>query len=145
GWTTTFLSAAAVTLVVFVIAALLLRDAPADSGYRPVRTDLRETRASLASAWRHPGTRLGFWTHFTVQFSGMLFVLIWGYPYLVQGQGLSPGRAGAILASMVPAGILMGFVLGRLSATRPQARIRLVGVCLAATVGAWTTTLLWPG
>ncbi|MDP9823727.1 MFS transporter [Nocardioides massiliensis] len=145
GWTTTFLSAAAVTLLVFVLAALLLRDAPADSDHRLHRTGLGETRTSLLLAWRQPGTRLGFWCHFTVQFSGMLFVLIWGYPFLVEGQGLSPGRAGALLASMVPAGILMGFALGRLSALHPQRRMHLVVACLVATVATWTAVIAWPG
>ena len=40
-----------------------------------------------------PGTRLGLWTHFVTQFSGTVFALLWGYPFLVQGQGLSPTAA----------------------------------------------------
>jgi MFS family permease len=144
GWTTTFLSASVLTLLVFVLVALLLRNAPANSPYTLERTSWTETRTSLVHAWGQPGTQLGFWCHFTVQFSGMLFVLIWGYPFLVQGQGLSPGVAGGLLTSMVPAGIIIGFALGRLSATFPHRRLHLVGTCLAATVGVWTVVLAWP-
>jgi MFS family permease len=144
GWATTFRSAAVLTLVMFAIVALLLRNAPAGSSYALQRTPWQATRASMLRAWHQAGTRLGFWCHFTVQFAGMLFVLIWGYPFLVQGQGLSPGVAGALLASMVPAGILIGFALGRLSATYPSRRLHLVGGCLAATVGAWSAVIAWP-
>ena len=51
-------------------------------------------RASLASSWQQPGTRLGFFAHMTVQFSFNVFTLLWGVPYLVSAQGLSSGTAG---------------------------------------------------
>lgn len=145
GWTATFLSAATLTFVVFLLVGLLLRDAPPNSSYALGRTSARETLLSVNRAWAHAGTRLGFWCHFTVQFAGMLFVLIWGYPFLVAGQGLSSRMAGALLAAMVPAGIVIGFVLGRLSGTYPHRRLHLVGACLTATIGAWTAVISWPG
>ena len=46
-------------------------------------------RASLAASWAHPGTRLGFWMHFSTQFSATTLGLLWGYPFLVRGEGRS--------------------------------------------------------
>ena len=50
-----------------------------------------------------PGTRLGLWTHFVTQFSGLVFGLLWGYPFLVQGEGRSPQQAAALLTLLVVA------------------------------------------
>ena len=57
----------------------------------------REVRRNLRRAWQEPGTRLGLWTHFTTSFSGGTFGLLWGYPFLVQGQGVAPTTAAAML------------------------------------------------
>ena len=46
---------------------------------------------NLADSWAHPGTRLGFWMHFTTQFSATTMSLLWGYPFFVRGEGRSPG------------------------------------------------------
>ena len=43
--------------------------------------------ADLSDAWRHPGTRLGLWTHFTTQFTGTVFALMWGFPFLIAAPG----------------------------------------------------------
>lgn len=144
GWTVTFFGAATVTLLVFLLVVFLLREAPVHSTRDVGRSSGKETLRSVRQVWGQPGTRLGFWCHFTVQFAGMLFVLIWGYPFLVAGQGLSPQMAGTLLAAMVPAGIVVGFLLGSLSGTYPHRRLHLIGTCLAATVGAWTAVILWP-
>ncbi|MGZ4481936.1 MAG: MFS transporter, partial [Gaiellales bacterium] len=101
GWTATFAGSAAVTVLVALVVLAALRDAPPGTS-RPLHTvDTRALRRNLADAWREPGTRLGLWTHFTAQFSGMVFALLWGYPFLVQGEGLSPSTAGLLLSLMV--------------------------------------------
>ena len=46
---------------------------------------MRQLRTDLGDAWRHPGTRLGLWTHFTTQFTGTVFALMWGFPFLIAG------------------------------------------------------------
>ena len=82
------MSALAVVLVV-----LLLQDLPPGHpapANRP--SGLRATGISLSHAWRQPGTRLGLWSHFTVQFSGTVFAMTWGYPFLISAQGLDPGN-----------------------------------------------------
>jgi sugar phosphate permease len=99
----------------------------------------------LAEAWAQPGTRLGLWTHFVIQFSGTVFALLWGHPFLVQGQGLSPTIAAALITLMILAGLVCGPVIGQLCARYPFHRSTLVLTLLAATALVWTVVLLWPG
>jgi MFS family permease len=101
--------------------------------------------AQLSQAWRHPGTRLGMWSHFVTQFSGTVFALLWGFPYLVSGQGLSPGTASALLTVFVLAGMAAAPFIGELVARHPLRRSWLVLGIVGLTVTAWSTVLALPG
>ena len=102
-------------------------------------------RRDLVDSWLHPGTRLGLWSHFTVQFSGIVFALLWGFPFMTQGLGLSEGVAGTLLTLLVLAGMAAGPVLGRLTARFPLRRSNLVLGVVTVTVVVWTVVLAWPG
>ncbi len=102
-------------------------------------------RASLAASWAHPGTRLGFWTHFTTQFSATTLTLLWGYPFLVQGEGVSEEAAGLLLTLIVVAIVYSGPVLGLLVGRYPWHRSSMVLTIVWAIVAVWTAVLLWPG
>ena len=143
-WRATFLGAAATGMLVGVLVLVALRDAP-EGAVRPPAAGLPEVWRSLVTTWREPGTRLGLYTHLATQFSGTVFVLLWGYPFLVLGQGLTPGTAAALLSLLVFVGMAVGPVLGRLCGRWPLRRSSLVFAILAATVALWTTVLLWPG
>jgi MFS family permease len=143
-WRTTFLGAAATGVLVAVLVLLALRDAP--EGTPPVpAADLAAVRRSLAVTWQEPGTRIGLYTHLVTQFSGTVFALLWGYPFMVVGEGLSPGTAAGLLTLLVVVGMGVGPVLGRLCGRWPLRRSVLVFGILSATVTAWTVVLLWPG
>ncbi|MFC5379390.1 MFS transporter [Aquipuribacter nitratireducens] len=144
GWTTTFLAAAATGVLVAVLVLIAVRDSPDATGGPPVRT-ARDLLADLVTAWRHPGTRLGLWTHFTTQFSGTAFALLWGFPYLVQGQGVRTATASALLTLFVLAGMVTGPVLAVLVQRHPFRRSWLVLAVVAVNALAWTVVLLWPG
>ena len=60
-------------------------------------------RQNLADSWAQPGTRLGFWMHFTSQFSATTMSLLWGYPFFVRGEGRSSATAGLLLTLIVVA------------------------------------------
>src|SRR4029450_6647891 len=78
------------------------------------------------------------------QFSGTVFALLWGYPFLVVGQGRSPAVAAALLTLLVVVGMAVGPVLGRLVGRWPLRRSNLVFGILAATATVWTVVLLCP-
>jgi MFS family permease len=145
GWTPAFTGLAAVGVVVAVAGLVGLHDRP-DARIatgRPV--DAERVWRDLRVAWLHPGTRLGLWTHFTTQFSGTVFVIMWGFPFLVSGEGLSPAAAGRLLTLMVGVGLVTGPVVGVLVQRHPLRRSWLVLAVAGASVGAWTAVLAWPG
>ncbi|CNG78362.1 major facilitator superfamily transporter [Mycobacterium tuberculosis] len=140
GWGTAFGSAAALGVLMAVLAIAFLRDGP---GHADVRT-LRETGTNLVAAWRHPGTRLGLWSHFVTQFSSNTFALMWGYPYLVSGQGLKPAAASLLLTLFVLVNVVSGPFIGRLVARYPLRRSWLVLGIVAMNMAAWAVVLAWP-
>ncbi|GAA4976952.1 MFS transporter [Kineococcus glutinatus] len=145
GWTTAYAAAAGLTALGAVLSWLVLRDAP--PGVRPPRSakPLRLVLADVRGAWRTPGTRLGLASHFATPFAGTAFALLWGYPFLVSGQGLSPAAASALLTAYVCAGALGGPLLGALVGRHPLRRSWLVLGMVAVQALAWAVVLAWPG
>jgi len=143
-WRTTFLGAAGMGILVAVLVGVALREAPADA-VGPQPTPLAELRGRLADTWREPGTRIGLYTHLVTQFSGTVFALLWGYPFLVVGEGRSPATAAGLLTLLVVVGMAVGPLLGRLCGRWPLRRSVLVFGILAVTASMWTVVLLLPG
>lgn len=143
-WTTTFLGAAGAGVLAAVLVAVALRDTPPGTEAPPA-AGLAAVRRGLVDTWREPGTRIGLYTHLVTQFPGTVFALLWGYPFLVVGQGRAPTTAAALLTLLVVVGMAVGPLLGRLCARWPLRRSVLVFGILAATVAVWTLVLLWPG
>ena len=112
GWTPAYLSAAAIGVVLTVALLLLLGDAPGKRHVRGPALSLSSVRQNLSDSWAQPGTRLGFWMHFTSQFSATTMSLLWGYPFFVRGEGRSPATAGLLLTLIVVAIMASGPVLG---------------------------------
>lgn len=144
GWTPAFLSAAALGLAVAVAVVAVLRDRPPGAPPPPPALPPREVLAGLRSSWSEPGTRLGLWTHMGTQFSGTVFALLWGVPYLVAGQGFSPGQASALLTLFVATGVLAGPLFGEFTARHPLRRSWLVIAVIVSTAAAWTAVLAVP-
>ena len=144
GWSPAYLGAAAVGVLVGVAVLVAVRDSPLGGLAAPPVT-WREAVGQLRLSFAEPGTRLGLWSHFTSQFSQMVFALLWGYPFLTTGLGYDATAAGSLLTLMVLAGLVVAPVLGQLTAAFPYRRSNLVLAVLVATVAAWTLVLLWPG
>lgn len=144
GWTPAFLSAAALGLAVAVAVVAVLRDRPPGAPPPPPALPPREVLAGLRSSWSEPGTRLGLWTHMGTQFSGTVFALLWGVPYLVAGQGFTTGQASALLTLFVATGVLAGPLFGEFTARHPLRRSWLVITVIVVTAVAWTAVLAVP-
>lgn len=145
GWTPAFLTAAALGATALLLVLVAVRDTPHAEHTAAAASDLATVRRQLAAAWAQPGTRLGLWTHFVTQFSGSVFALLWGYPFLVQGQGLSPTAAASLLTLMTVATLVCGPVVAHLCARHPFRRSVVVFAITAATAAVWAVVLAWPG
>ena len=145
GWTSAFLSAAALAVLAFVLGAATLSNgrgiSPAAEGVGTFAEALRQLRVSL----KRSGTQLGFWAHFVTQSSGVVFSLMWGFPFMVFGIGLDPAFASAMLTLMVGTGLIVGPILGLLTVRHPLRRSNLVLGIVALMGTAWVLVLAWPG
>jgi len=141
GWTRTFALASSIGLVLMVAVALVVKDSP----YRRdavARVKMRALARSLRLVWGNPGTRLGMWSHFTAQFSATVFALLWGFPFLVRGEGLTSGEASTLLMLMTVWVVASGLVLGTMVARYPYYRSYMViGIVVAMMLG-WTAVLV---
>ena len=144
GWTASFTGAAVLSVVIAATVAATLRDAPPGTP-KPHHAGWREAARTVRAAWHEAGTRLGMWTHFVTQFSGTVFALLWGYPFLVAGEGRSPATAGLLLTVLVVVGMVVAPLLGRLAGGWPYRRSLLVFAIVGASAAAWTLVLAWPG
>jgi MFS family permease len=142
GWQTTFLAASGLGLLSALGAALLVRD-PAP-GTR-VAVERPALGPLLHRTWAETGTRLGLWVHFGTQFPAIAFALLWGYPFLVVGQGRAPETAGALLTLLTVSFMVSGPILGHLVGRFPLRRSRMALGIIAASATAWSAVLLWPG
>ncbi len=155
-WTVAFGSLAGLGALFTVLTFAVIRNRPpgrsADvsvdtaTGAIHAVTSSADLRQGFKESWAHPATRLAFWSHFTTPFSGTAFVLLWGFPFLTVGEGLSPAMASLIFSVYVVAGMLIGPVIGALSSRHPMRRSRmLVLPIIAVQVVAWLVVILWPG
>lgn len=145
GWTEAYLIAASIGLVLAVAVLVVLHDSPTHRNLRGPQLSLAAVRASLAASWAHPGTRLGFWMHFSTQFSATALSLLWGYPFFVKGELQSSATAGVLLTVMVLAVMAAGPTLGWLVGNHPWHRSTMVLTIVSSIVVVWTVVLAWPG
>lgn len=148
GWEAAFAGSAAMGVVVLVLMLLFLKDHP--EGFEPAPMPATHkgaayVRAQIAASWREPGTRLGLWVHFTTQFPAMVFLLLWGLPFLVEAQGLSRGTAGELLTLGVLSNMVIGLVYGQIVARHHTARLPLALGTVGLTAAMWALPIAWPG
>ena len=142
GWSVSFGAAASLAFIASSLGLLLLRDEPGFTkqidGFEGVFRLFRENLAD-------PFTRKAFWVHFTLQSSGSVFILLWGYTFLVQGEGLSRPLASSLLSSFVFIGFFVGPILSAICVRHPASRHRLVTAVYSIIFLAWMIIILSPG
>jgi MFS family permease len=146
GWTPSFAGTGLISLATGVaVWALLPADPPGGGSVRrrPLSSWLAAARrvgGRARVAWRTPGTRLGFWVHFSCMSLTTMFSVLWGLPYLV-AQGFSPAGASVVLLVCVLAAIAVSPPVGVIFGRFPAARVPFAaGVCLV-TVAGWAILL----
>ncbi|MEA2383849.1 MAG: hypothetical protein QOH72_3820 [Solirubrobacteraceae bacterium] len=147
GWTATFAGAAAITAVLAAGALGFVSDAPvapAGADHEP-RPEHDRMLATLRSAWGQRRTRLGFWAHFGLMTPFVTMTALWGYPWLVEAQGIPRATAASWLAVAVLALALAAPVVGRLGGRGPSMQVRMALVTGTLLLVAWTAVLGWPG
>lgn len=142
GWTFSFGLASSLALIAAAIGVAFLRDQPTGQGKF---LELRSVGLQLRENLSDPFTRKAFWVHFTMQSSGSVFILLWGYTFLVEAEKLDRTSASVLLSSFVFIGFLVGPVLSRLSISFPDKRNRVITSVFILITAAWLVVILTPG
>lgn len=145
GWTPTFASAAVITLLagplVYRVLPAPLPSNGADSA-APGQPIVAPISVRVRGAWATPGTRVGFWVHFTTMSTALMIAVLWGVPFMVQGQGMSRTEAGTVLLASVLFGLAANPMIGYVVSRRPVLRVPLAIVIVAGTLIGWGLVLL---
>ena len=148
GWQSSFVALGLAGLTAAVLAWLGVRDRPErDRSQAAPESGMPDVPdvPSMLSTFKEPGTWLGFWTHYVGGFPAMVFMLIWGVPFLQIANGMSAGLAAGIIVIQPIAGIVTGPLIGRLTGLHPLRRTWLVYGAALATIVAWLPLLLREG
>ncbi len=144
GWTPAFVAAASLSAVVAALVFGLLRNAPPGREEPTVGARLG-VRKQVASVVREPATRLAFWIHWICAFWPMVFTLMWGYPFLLNGLGYPQPVASGLFTVLVLAGLPFAPMIGLLSRRAPLQRTNLALLLSLTCAVPWAAILLWPG
>lgn len=131
GWTPAFTLLAMVSMGAMVLAWGFIRNRPDG---RRVHTSSDAEFSFIDTArqvWRTPATRLGFFLHAVAGFPGLVFAMMWGYPYLEGGVGLSATAISGLFTLLVMSGLVFGPLIGWLAPRHPT-RLSSISLTVAA-------------
>jgi MFS family permease len=146
GWSTAFISLGAGSVLVALLTWVVVADSPDPT---PVATsgvkdgNRRGIGATLAFVVRQPACWLGFFIHFTLM-SQVVFTLLWGVPLMTLGMGLSESQASGILVLNMAVSVLVGPVMGVISARAGRRRPEVVIVATLLVAASWVVFFLSP-
>jgi MFS family permease len=145
GWNTSFtILAGASFATVFISAVFIVNDRESRSAEHK-SPSLRIVFGQLIENVKHPGVRMAFWTHFVLQSAPSVFSLLWGFPFLVGGQGIEPHIASLLLSSFVIIGFIIGPLISSFCARYPQRRSFLILSTVLSLAIVWTMVIFIPG
>ncbi|MFM6978365.1 MAG: MFS transporter [Micrococcales bacterium] len=144
GWSSAFSVLAIVTLLLVVVSIVVVKNDRDSAAHQTQAKSLRNVAKYLLRNSRHPAVRMAFWTHFTLQSATSVFILLWGYPFLVNGQGFSREAASLIIGSFVIMGFIVGPFVSTVCSRYPHQRDRAVIIGSVAIVLAWSMTIFGP-
>lgn len=145
GWRAAYLVAAAISGIALLAGLLLLRDAPPGAHDQRSAVPLKGLPREIGTIVRHPATGVAFWSHWTTNFPGITWSMMWGMPYITHGEGRSTATASTLMTIYVLASALSGPLAARLTQRHPLRRSSLVIIMVMASVVPWIAVLVWPG
>ncbi|WP_406284393.1 MFS transporter [Embleya sp. NBC_00896] len=141
GWSRTFAVSAGMGVLVLLVVLAVLRDHP-DGVVRARPVGGPGMWSQVRAAWAEPGTRLGLWAHWACGCLPQVFLMLWGFPFLVEGQGLSKGTASTLLTVAIVINMVACLVVGPLITRRPRSKLPLcVGMPVLAGL-LWAAVLI---
>jgi MFS family permease len=142
GWVPSFLTLAVAGGIAALTAGILVKRRALESTSLDTATPLRsaqhdevteEVDTTFTGAMRHPSTWLGFFAHMLCGVGTTVFVLMWGVPFMVEGEGYSPNVSSILLVIVVLTSVIAAPLIGRYTSRNPNRR---------STVTLWVGALV---
>ncbi|GAB3709980.1 MFS transporter [Nocardiopsis oceani] len=144
GWVAAFLATTGLTVLMALMVLLIVRDRPAGAAGRSTVADPISVWAAIREALRADGPRVGMAHHAAVMAPFTMMMVLWGYPFLVGGLGLSEGTAAVTLTGLAAGALWMAPVAGALVGRWPGVRVYFA-LILAGTLSlGWLLLVVWP-
>jgi len=153
GWVSSFLALAVVGILAAATAGLLVQRRGVFTG--TVTESLPDVTAadnaqappgenSLTAAIRHPATWLGFFAHMLCGMGTTVFVLMWGVPFMIEGQGYSENVSSILLTIVVLTSMAVAPLIGRYTSKNPNRRSTVTLFVGALVAVGWLIALIPP-
>ncbi|WP_293791790.1 MFS transporter [uncultured Corynebacterium sp.] len=129
-WQVGFVSLGAVGALVALAAGVLVKDAPETAKPAPTQPSATTQRMSVRTILANVLTNRVCWHGFFVHWTGLgalvVFTLLWGLPIMTLGLGLTADKAGLALSLGTLASVMVGPIVGLLSARFYNHRMQVV-------------------
>ncbi len=145
GWVATFMATTGLSVLMALLVLLVVRDRPSGAAGRSTVADPISVWAALKEALRAHGPRIGMAHHAAVMAPFTMMMVLWGYPFLVDGLGLSAGVAALTLTGLAAGGLPLAPFAGALIGRRPGARVYLALAFGGSLSLGWLLLVAWPG
>ena len=145
GWVAAFLVTTALSVLMALLVLVVVRDRPSGAAGRSTVADPIPVWAALKEALHATGPLIGMAHHAAVMAPFTMMMVLWGYPFLVAGLGLSEGTAALSLTVLAAGGLWMAPLAGVVVGRRPDARRWLALLLGTALTVGWLLLVLWPG
>ncbi len=144
-WTSSFTIAATVSLILGFATLAIVSDDRKESTRSRKSISVSRSYRQLLENMRTPSVRMAFWTHFSTQSAGTVFVLLWGLPFLVHGEGVPVQTVAFLLSAFVFIGLGCGVFYGYVCGRWPEHRSTLIITLSSAVALTWAIVLMVPG
>lgn len=152
GWVPAFVALAIAGVIAATVAALFVvrrpegggpdaggsDDGGLDDGGPMPTTDT----AGFAAAIKHPATWLGFFAHMLGGVSSTVFVLMWGVPFMVVGEGYADNTASIMLTLVVITTLVTAPLIGQFTARYPDLRVAATLIVGGIVAIGWAIALV---
>lgn len=151
GWAPTFAGSGVLTAALAATVWSVVRDSPHRREVPGEASRPAEGRSAvhlqqyLGAAAVSPGTRVALWGAFALNAPFMVLATLWGYPWLVEGQGAGRQAATLLISAMIVANLALAPVMGLHAGAFPDRRPALMLGASLLALSAWVLALAWPG
>lgn len=145
GWEAAFLSTTGFTVLMALMVLLVVRDRPVGAAGHSTVADPISLWEALKEALKADGPRIGMAHHAAVMAPFTMMMVLWGYPYLVGGLGLSEGTAALTLTGLAAGALWLAPVAGLLVGRWPGVRVYFALTLSGILSLGWLLLVAWPG